>query len=147
MRWAKSYNSPKNGVLGLPDEWVSGHCMVGVGWTEDSLIVRNTFRKGWGDKNHCYIPFKDWDKHEIWNAYILLDRAPVKGWVATKFLEALPMDRFVKDLEVAPTSNLNIRTEPMGEKIKTLQKGTVCAIMSDEVVEENGYLWQQVKVL
>jgi len=147
MRWAKSYNHPKNGILGSPDKWVSGHCVVAVGWTEDSLIVRNTFRKGWGDKNYFYIPFKDWDKHEIWNAYILLDRAPVKGWVALKFLESLPMDRFIKGQEVAPTSNLNIRTEPMGEKIKTLQKGTKCAIMSDEVINRQGYQWQQVKVL
>ena len=147
MRWAKSYNHPKNGILGSPDKWVSGHCVVAVGWTEDSLIVRNTFRKGWGDKNYFYIPFKDWDKHEIWNAYILLDRAPVKGWVALKFLESLPMDRFIKGQEVAPTSNVNIRTEPMGEKIKTLQKGTKCAIMSDEIINRQGYQWQQVKVL
>jgi len=147
MRWAKSYSKPKNGVLPLPDVWKTGHCVVAVGWTEDALIVRNSFGKSWGDKGHFYIPFKDWDKHEIWNAYILLDRAPTKGWVALKFLESLPMDRFIKGQEVAPTSNLNIRTEPMGEKIKTLQKGTKCAIMSDEVINRQGYQWQQVKVL
>ena len=32
-------------------------------------------------------------------------------------------------------------------KIKTLQKGTVCAIMSDEVVDKEGYQWQQIKVV
>ena len=149
MRWAKSYNHPKNGILGSPDKWVSGHCVVAVGWTEDSLIVRNTFRKGWGDKNYFYIPFKDWDKHEIWNAYILLNRKKpewLEGWVAINYLTPIHL---IKGTKMKTKANLNVRDNPAGDKVEQVKKGGTIEVVNDDVIktslEGKCYLWQKVR--
>jgi len=72
MAWYSSYNKC-TGVLPLPDKLVAYHALAAVGYNEKYLIVKNSFGESWGHKGYFYIPFKDWNKHEIYNPWILLD--------------------------------------------------------------------------
>ena len=136
--WKHWQNIPDSGIV----DWY--HATLLIGWTEDGRWEIANWWRGWGDNQYGFLS----PSYHIIVGYSM-ENIPdfpeaIEGYVAIKYLKA---SKFIKDLEVAPTSNLNIRTEPMGTKIKTLQKGTVCAIMSDEVVDKEGYQWQQVKVI
>jgi hypothetical protein len=43
-------------------EYAGGHAIVCVGYTEDSLVLVNSWGRDWGSAGKCYLPFKDFDK-------------------------------------------------------------------------------------
>lgn len=67
-------------ILGLPvrddnrtDFWngpelLGGHAIACVGWTDDSLILMNSWGKMFGYNGKCYLPFDEFNKHvlECW---------------------------------------------------------------------------------
>jgi len=74
MDWFSSYNkTPSSGRLPLPANYVGGHCMAAIGWDKNGIWVKNSWGTGWGNKGFMYIPYEDWNKHNIYNCWILLD--------------------------------------------------------------------------
>lgn len=74
MGWFSSYNAtPINGLLPMPSGTQSGHAIICVGWENNKLWFKNSWGINWGNQGYFYIPFEDFDKHDIWDAWILLD--------------------------------------------------------------------------
>lgn len=149
MRWRTSYNkTATDGKLSLPNGNYGGHAIDCIGWTENKLWFRNSWGINYGVNGYGYIPFDEFDAHEIWNAYALLDIiAPNKiiGWVAGKYLTKIDKTFRVGDL-VAPTTRLNMRKEPStsSAKIVTLDSGQKCKVVEGGI-EANGYTWYKVQ--
>jgi C1A family cysteine protease len=50
------------------DTFKGGHAMTVVGYTENRIIIRNSWGKLWGDDGYCYYNFSDWGAHwELWS--------------------------------------------------------------------------------
>jgi len=149
MMWYKSYRSPaSDGRLPLPDTKLSGHAIICVGWTKGKLWFKNSHGTNWGLNGYAYIPFEEFEKHDIWNAYVLLDiKVPKKpeikeGWVADGYLRK----DFIKGDIVYPICNLNFRDAPWGSKLKVLGKGKKIKILGESKKTTN-ITWQKVKVV
>lgn len=147
MLWFRSYYQPdKDGRLPLPDKEVGGHLICNTGWTEGRKFwFRNSHGTDWGDEGYAYIPFEEFSKHTIWNAWILLDiEVPEPknedGWVADSWLRS----EFTKNEIAWPIYNLNLRIEPWGRVIKTLKAGTKLKILGESKKTPN-LTWQKVR--
>jgi hypothetical protein len=149
MSWDKAYNIPYlGGKLPLPSgNRVGGHFVTCVGWDSLGLWFKNSWGLAWGDSGYFYIPESEFDKHDIWDAYVLLDqpkKEPIEGWVAIKYLDGVTYGQgsIVKTL-----NNLTLRKEPsiMGEKLDTLKKGNMVEVVSGEIKAADGYIWQKIK--
>jgi len=152
MRWNKAYSVGKDGKLPLPDHAreSGGHALMCVGWTKGKLWFKNSWGIGWGCDGYFYIPFDEFDKHEIWDNYVLLDvDAPeeIIGWSAGKYLKKV--NGFVKGdkVEVTSTIGLRLREEPSskGRKIKVLKYRTIVEVVGDAPVKADGYDWYKLK--
>jgi len=150
MKWDRGYYVPANdGRLSLPKgEELGGHAVICVGWTKDKLWFRNSHGTSWGLNGYSYIPFSEFEKHDIWNAYVLLDievpetpEAKV-GWVADGYLRK----DFVKDDIVYPNCNLNLRNAPWGTRLKVLSKGEKIKILGERKKTTN-ITWEKVEVI
>lgn len=60
-----------------PEYWkgysnYGGHAVSCIGWTDDSLIIRNSWGPSWGDRGYTYMRFDDFSKYvlESWTAII-----------------------------------------------------------------------------
>ena len=139
--WQTAYvKAPK------PGERTSGHAVVLIGYNKDYLIGQNSWGM-WGDKGLFYVP-KDYLPFEAWA--VLSDYpteflpAPVQleGWVASEYLKP---DLAVGN-RVYPSCRLNLRKEPMGEKIITLDVGQ--KLLTTGITQKVGkYNWVKVRVL
>ena len=149
MMWNSSYNKvASDGKLALPSGEAGGHAMACAGWTKDKLWVHNSWGTNFGEDGYFYIPFDEFNKHNIWNAYILLDKEAVKdltGWVANKYLKQ--SEGFKLGTKVVPTYRLNLRTKPTtnSAKIITLKRGQQCEVIDNEVINAQGLKWQKIK--
>jgi len=149
MMWYSSYNKTgPDGKLPLPVGKVGGHAISCVGWTKGKLWFRNSYGTSWGLNGYAYIPFNEFDKHDIWNAYVLLDleeSTELTGWVANKYLKQ--SGGFKRGTKVVPTYRLSLRTKPTTNSIRiiTLKRGQECEIIDDEVISAQGYKWQKIK--
>ena len=149
MRWFESYNKTNtDGSLPLPGgKDLGGHCLAIAGFLEDRLIIKNSFGTGYGDNGYIYIPFNEFDKHDIWNAYVLLDLPRIEGYVANKYIKKI-QDFTMKNGDlVRPITNLNLRQQPTvnSKKVVLLSKNDRLTIMNDEIINADGYSWQKVK--
>ena len=149
MMWNKSYRNPAvDGRLPLPDTELSGHALICVGWTKGKLWFKNSHGASWGLNGYAYIPFEEFEKHDIWNAYILTDlevpEDPVEkeGWVADGYLRK----DFIKGDIVYPICSLNFRNAPWGTKIKTLKNGEKIKILGFSKKTSN-ITWQKVEII
>jgi len=79
MTWHRSYNNtPKSGILPLPSGGnVGGHAIACIGYDKNGLWVKNSWGENWGNQGFFYIPFEDWDKHQIFNCWVLLDKEKI----------------------------------------------------------------------
>lgn len=150
MRWYPSfYKIKKDGKLPLPSgKTYGGHAVSCVGWTRGKLWFKNSWGLGFGDRGYFYVPFEDFNKYNIWNARVMLDiqAENIEGWVAIKYLRA---DAYKKGTGVHSVMNLKLRSKPTirSEKILTFKRSRKCEILSDEIVNADGYKWQRMKVL
>lgn len=150
MMWAKSYNRPNpDGKLPLPDKFVLGHAITAVGWDKDKLWVRNSWSKNWGLNGYFYIPFNEFEKHQIWNAWILLDLPRAEGWVAGEYLKRIeiPEGGFKAGEKVAPTVRLRLRDNPglTSNKIQILKPNQKLEIIEGGEKLHN-YTWYKIRV-
>jgi len=155
MMWDKSYYvpAPADARLSLPSGVeLGGHAVICVGWTKDKLWFKNSHGTDWGLNGYAYIPFSEFEKHDIWNAYILTDRiepplSKIEGWVAIEYLRQF--QGFKAGTKVAPVYNLNLRIKPAVEsqKLITLKRNQECEVLSDEVIDANGYKWQKIRTM
>ena len=147
MPWYSSYNYPIEGRLPLPSGDRAGHAVVCVGWTKDKLWFKNSWGTGWSLSGYFYIPFGDFLKYELWDIWVLLDLPrPVmvkEGFVAMEYLRTL---KYLIDQEVYPYTRLNLRKEPAGEKIITLDKGQKLKVLS-EPIKKGDYNWVRIQIL
>jgi len=139
--WQTAYIKPPQ--LG-EQQW--GHAITITSYNKDYLIFQNSWGEKWGDKGIGYIS-ADYLPFEAWVS--LVDRpniasdAPVsdlEGWVAQKYVRPI----LISGNGVYNYVRLNLRKEPMGEKIITLDKNTELQIISDEIKEANNYQWIKV---
>jgi len=148
MRWYRSYyKEDKNGRLPPPDgDNVGGHAISCVGWTKNKLWFRNSWGTDYGKDGYFYIPFGEFNQHDFWNAWIMLDEErpekPDTGWVADSYLKMIK--GFNEGDKVTPTYNLNFRNVPWGTKIDLLKPGDKLEILGES--KRSGNLtWQKVK--
>ena len=152
MLWYSSYNKPTiNGKLPLPSgKPVGGHCFASAGWTPGKLWFENSYGKNWGKNGYFYIPFNEFNAHQIWNAWVGLDYVPPKpltGYVAMDYLAPVEM----KHGSIVKTkNNLNVRETPAGNKVGMFKAGSEVVVLDDTPMRvkfgTREYLWQKVKV-
>lgn len=152
MMWFKGYKPTSDGRLPLPSgKNLGGHCLSIVGWTKNKLWIRNSWGAKFGLNGYFYIPFGEFEKHDTFNAWILLDQDKPQatiGWVAEKFIEKA--QKFAPNEIIKSTVNsLRIRENPTTNSsiLGSLQKGENCTIVhnSQNGIEANGYRWWYVK--
>lgn len=149
MMWYEGYKKiTSDGKLPLPSgKKISGHAICAVDWTNEKLKIRNSWGSKWSDKGYFYIPFNEFDKHEIWNAWVLTDvKKPEKliGYVAGKYLKRMSSDFQSGDI-VTPIANLNLRERPTtnSNKLALLKPNQKLEILKDGIQGGN-YKWYQV---
>ena len=157
MLWYESYDkTAPDGKLPLPSgKPVGGHCFDSAGWQYagmemGKLWFENSYGENWGKKGYFYIPFKEFNAHQIWNAWLGLDYVPPKpltGYVAMDYLRPVVMKH---NSVVKTTDNLNVRETPAGKKVGKFKSGSKVVVLDDEPVKakfgSKTYLWQKVKL-
>ena len=139
--WQTAYvRSPKSGE----ETW--GHAVALIGYNKNYIIGQNSWGN-WGDGGLFYVS-KDYMPFEAWAILSdlpleFLPSSSLEGWVAQEYLKT---DNFIIGSEVYPYTRLNIRKEPSGEKILTLNKNQKCIVVSEPIVSGN-YHWVKVKVI
>jgi len=137
--WQTAYvRPPKQG------EYVWGHAVILIGYNKDYLIGQNSWGM-WGDKGLFYVP-KDYLPFEAWSVLIdyptqFLPNSQIEGWVASQFLRP---DLIIGN-RVYPYTRLNIRKEPAGERITTLNVGQKLVIIG-ETQKSGNYEWVKVRI-
>lgn len=149
MMWYQGYKGIKpDGKLPLPTgKTAGGHAIIYVGWEQERFWIRNSWGDNWGNGGYCYIPFNEFEKHNIWNASVMLDIQKPKdltGWVAGKYLRRIGTE-FSAEEKVTPIYRLNLRTKPTTKsaKLLTLTPGQECSIIEGGITQ-NGHTWWKI---
>lgn len=151
MLWYESYkNISSDGCLPLPSgNAIGGHAITGVGWDQNERFwVKNSWGENWGNSGYFHLPFEEFSKHTIWNAYVMLDIVKPKileGWVAGKYLKHIGSKFRAKD-QITPTHRLNLRDKPGldSKRIKLLEPDSVLEIIEGGT-KKGKYIWWKVK--
>lgn len=139
--WQTAYVRPPK-----PGEKTWGHAVLLIGYNKDYIIGQNSWGENWGDKGLFYIP-KDYLPFEAW---VILTDLPteflpspqLEGWVASEYLKpSLEIGN-----KVYPYTRLNLRKEPGGEKITTLDIGQQLEIIG-EAKKVGSYNWVKVRII
>lgn len=139
--WQTAYiRPPKTG------ETTWGHATFIKGYEINSGIGQNSWGKKWGNNGDFYIP-KDYSPFEAWailtdlpSEFLMLNG--LEGFVAQEYLRT---NKYLIGTEVYPYFRLNLRKEPMGEKILTLEKGQRLIVLS-EAQKVGNYNWIKVQI-
>ena len=152
MMWYEGYRNIKNdGKLPLPSgKEIGGHAVDGVDWEMERFWVRNSWGTNWGNNGYFYIPFNEFGKHTIWNAWVMLDEeAPeqLTGWAAGKYLKRTGAE-FKAGEEVTPIYSLNLREKPTikSDKVTLMKPGWKCEIIEGGI-DADGYTWWRIKII
>lgn len=83
MIWYESYKVGKDGYLPpASGKQIGGHAIRSsiINFKKEEIWFPNSWSKNWGKDGYFYIPFKEWDKHNIWDCWALypLDNHQVK---------------------------------------------------------------------
>jgi C1A family cysteine protease len=60
---------------------MGGHAIAAIGWTEEGIILRNSWGSSWGDRGEIILPYDDWE-------------IVVEAWVA---IDAITADIFKRN--------------------------------------------------
>ncbi len=122
-----------------------GHAIALIAYTKDYLIFQNSWGN-WGENGLGYIP-ANYLPFEAWVSLVdrpdTISKIPeigLTGWIAQKYVRPI----LCKGNKIYPYVRLNIREEPFGKKIATLNRGDVLTIISDEI-KINKYKWIKVQ--
>jgi len=154
IMWYASYRKPMpDGRLPFPDKELGGHAVSCVGWEKERLWFRNSHGVGWGLNGYAYIPFNEFQKHDIWNCWILLDievpETPLIGWTVEEYL-----DRVFKfspgDLVRVNGDGLRLREVPgtASKILASLRLNQEGVILNDKDngIRVGNYSWYKIKV-
>jgi C1A family cysteine protease len=149
LSWDKAYNIPYlGGKLPLPSGVnVGGHFVTCVGWDSLGLWFKNSWGREWGESGYFYIPESEFEKHNIWDAYVLLDlpkKEPIEGWIAIKYVSGVA---YGTGSAIKTTTDVSLRQEAglKGNRLAIIKKGKQLEVVSNEVKVADGYMWQKVK--
>jgi hypothetical protein len=123
-----------------------GHAVALVGYKQDRIIIQNSWGKEKGDGGFFYMP-ANYIPFEAWAILTdlptdLIGVNATQGWVAKDFLNN---EMEVGDI-VSSSCRLNIRKEPNGEKILTMEKDQKLVVIGDER-KAGAYTWINVKII
>jgi len=85
MMWYESYRNIKvDGKLPLPDgKEIGGHAVRAdkIDFKEEKVWFPNSWGTSWGNKGYFYIPFKEFNQHNIWDCWVVypLDNSIAKS--------------------------------------------------------------------
>jgi len=74
MVWYKSYKVGKDGYLPPADgKQIGGHAIRAsiINFKEEKIWFPNSWSKNWGNNGYFYIPFNEWNKHNIWDCWVI----------------------------------------------------------------------------
>ena len=153
MMWHKGYNRPaEDGRLSLPGIEVGGHAIDYVGWTIGKDWFRNSWGKDWGLNGCFYIPSDEFDRHTIWDCWVMLDRTEppaqkFEGYCAIKYLRN--SEGYKKGMKVKTIYRLKLRSKPSlkSTQLVVMDRNQEGEIMSDEVINADGYKWQKIGIV
>lgn len=151
MMWYESYRKiTSDGKLPLPGgKELGGHAIDAVDWINEKLRIRNSWGSNWGNNGYFYIPFNEFSKHTIWDAWVLTDiKKPeeITGWCAERYLKELSL-RFHRGDIITPICNLNLREKPTtsSRKIILLKPDQELEVIEGNVQGGN-YKWWKVRI-
>ena len=148
MMWFKSYRNPEfDGKLPLPKDSLGGHAISCVGWDTRNMWFRNSHGTSYGKDGYFYIPYLEFVKHQIWDAWVLLDVKEkfLSGYCATNFLKKVEIEKFnVGDKATVTVPKLNLRDNPNGFKVGMLVRSQEVEILEKETIG-NKYRWAKIK--
>lgn len=155
MAWYESYNKPlPDGRLPLPSgRFLGGHAILSCGWEYEKMWQKNSWGTDWGAQGYFYIPFNEWQKHEIWDVWILLDlerpKPELEGWVAEEYLQIADWIPFKANTIVIPIEGLRLRKYPsiFAPILERLKRTDRLEIIGEDRIFSNGYFWRRVKIL
>ncbi|GHT10308.1 hypothetical protein FACS1894170_02200 [Planctomycetales bacterium] len=69
------YQPPVNGILSIDknSDVLGSHCVAAIGYTDEGLVIYNSWGSDWGYKGHCIIPLQT-VKNFIIEAWIQVER-------------------------------------------------------------------------
>jgi len=86
------------------DEFLGGHAMCVIGYTDEGFIIRNSWSDRWGDGGYTILPYGDWDL--IWELWTTIDVViPKPEPVEPEPIEPEPVEP--EDEPTEPESNDN----------------------------------------
>ena len=148
MMWFKSYRKPEfDGKLPLSSESLGGHAISCVGWDKTGLWFRNSHGTSYGKDGYFFIPYDEFDKHQIWDAWVLLDIKEkfLKGYCASNFLKKKAIPQFnIGDKATVTVPRLNLREDPNGKKVGMLVRSQEVEVIGKETIGAN-YRWVKIK--
>jgi len=151
MMWYESYRNIKSdGILPIASgNAIGGHAVIAVDWVNEKLRCRNSWGEDWGENGYFYVPFSEFTKHDIWDAWILTDiikQEEITGWAAENYLTEISPRFHIGDI-ITPTNNLNLREKPTtnSAKITLLNPGQQLEVLEGGI-EANGYRWWKILV-
>lgn len=155
LMWYKSYRTPApDGKLPFPDVQLGGHAISCAGWEKDKLWFRNSHDLTWGLNGYAYIPFNEFGKHDIWDAWILTDKEKpqaITGWVAEKYIKKAMKFQHGEIVKSTAEPTLRIRENPTTNAIilGSLNKGSEAEVIKDENngISANGHKWWKIRTL
>lgn len=126
-----------------PGEASWQHAVALVGYTEDHLILHNSWGAEAGNVGMFLVP-ADYAPFEAWVPLTDLPTPPPGsiGWAAARSVDGAK--QYIVNGKI--TTNLNLRESPNGKILKVVPKGTDVKVLPDDEANIAGYYWEKVLI-